>query len=312
MDLIHITDIENVSDHFEDLGLPEPSADYLPELWQFSFWAQRMLLRSLQPAITKGICPESAKVAKQYHNLVNDAVFFTPDVTQRVADLLETHLAHRQLGLTAANELSGRPVDFDNPGQCEAFTESLYRGLHFPVQSCLYLAHRARISVLKAAVDWVIAGGNKGGFHFGIPFSFRSAVDELADLESFRLLPTFWQVFLWGYGGFILLDREEEEYASLSRETGVPIDEIPGAITALDKFFPIDNGWLVEPNGSSRRVVKLMPTAMRGIGANSRLVRYGLEEYSELGYKDRTTQHLATDHNTLVRLLEADDTELVK
>ena len=264
MDIFHIDDPDDVSSHFDGLGLPEPPAPYLPELWRFSFWAQRRLLNALQVAIRENVCPESAKAAKQYHNLVNDAIFFTPDIRQRVADVLDTHFEHPKLALTAANELSGNGVDFDDPPRCQAFSDALFKGSHLPVQTCLYLAHRARISILKAGVDWSLSDSG-GSLPWKLYSAFLQAVNKFKHMDSFRLFPTLWQVFLWGHGGFIMLDREEEEYEFLAAETGVPVEDVPIALSAFDEFFPMEGGWLAEPQGSSRRVVKLMPAALRAL-----------------------------------------------
>src|SRR5258708_4961052 len=110
----------------------------------------------------------------------------------------------------------------------------------------------------------------------------ESGIDKLSAATSFRLFPVFWQVILWSWGGFFLKDRLEEEYALLESETGVPMDEIPLALSAFDSVFPTEGGWFREPDGETRKVVILMPAAMRGIGAYRRLVRSGAEHYKDM------------------------------
>jgi hypothetical protein len=324
--VIHVEDLENVEERFAVLGLPTPAEPSLPKLWRFSFWAQRRLLRSLGVAIEADKCPTSARVAKDYIKLINDAVFFEPDVRTRVATLVEAHLRHRWLGKTAANEIAGSGAIFENPPDCPAFKNALFYGSHFPVQACLYLAHRARLAILKAAVDYVIA---KGLGQLSVPAeqifdpvldmgdflllyqAFLEAVDTLSKAPSFRLYPMFWQVFLWGWGGFILTDRKDVEYQALAGQTGVPVEEIDTALSAFDLLFPIEGSWFAQPDGDSRRLLKLMPAAMRGLGAFSRLARYEKDKYSDLGFSDDTARRMASDHNTGARLLEADDGGLV-
>ena len=139
-----------------------------------------------------------------------------------------------------------------------------------------------------------------------------ASLGELGQAKSFCLFPVFWQVFLWGWGGFLLKDRLDQEYADLEKETGVPIADIPAALRVFDKLFPMPGGWFKEPADDSRKVLALMPAAMRGVGAFRRSVRSETQNYADLGYKDATTGRLVQDHNTVVRLLDVNDKDLVK
>jgi len=94
IELLYIDDLHNVTAHFTSLQLPEPPLDWLPGLWRFSYWARRRLMTLLTAAIQHQTCPESAKAAKDYAKLVNDAIFFEPDVRARVALLFEAHQKH--------------------------------------------------------------------------------------------------------------------------------------------------------------------------------------------------------------------------
>src|SRR5258708_6186967 len=94
---LHFADLGNAEEQFKAFGLPDPAIGWLPPLWRFSFWARRRLVKSLNVAIRAGLCPESAKAAKKYLTLVNDAVFFLPDMRDRVEKLLATHFEHQQL-----------------------------------------------------------------------------------------------------------------------------------------------------------------------------------------------------------------------
>ncbi len=326
LQFIHIENFASVDSHFTSLGLREPAAPWLPDLWRFSYWAQRRLLDILSRAIGKGTCPESAKAAKNYAKLINDAIFFEPDVRTRVKSLFLTHNKHPRLALTVANELAGQGVDFDNPSEaCTVFKDALYKGMHYPVQTCLYLGHRARLAILKAAVDYTIA--KKQGllkkeilkiFDFKIDVGeldlyhgFGDAADSLSRARSFKLFPTFWQVFLWGWGGFILMDRKEDEYAALSLETGVPVEEIDIALSAFDQLFSNASPWFKSPAGDTRNFLKLMPAPMLGIGSFGRLQRYGKSEYRDLGFTDDTARRMAVNHMSAKNLLDLPDDELV-
>jgi len=323
---LHIPTPQGVDASFKPLGLPEPKWEALPALWRYSLWAQRRLLKSLGESIKENICVETAKTAKEYHHLINDAVFFVPDVRDRVGDLLNAHFEHQQLALTAAYEIETGKLEFRNPPQTRTFKKALYGGSHFPIQACLFLAHRARLYILKALVDYWLARQRgeitdrylRLGKHLidmsTTPLSnaMLKGLNELSQAKSFRLFPVFWQIFLWSWGGFLLTDRMEQEHDALSKETGVPIDEIPVALTAFDKLYPTDNGWFRRPMGDSRSVLMLMPAVMRGIGSGRRKFMTPVENYKDLGYADETGPRLAADHNALVRILECAERELVK
>lgn len=322
---LHVAKPEDAEAHFKTIGLPEPSWGYLPQLWRFSFWAQRRLLNSLQAAIRQKVGIESAKAAKEYHRLINDAVFFIPDVRDRIGDLLTAHFAHQELGASAAYECETGKIEFDHPPNTRTFGRALFSGEHFPIQASLYLAHRARLYIVKALVDYWLAcerGEIKKPVLKVSPLqidikssnlspSMKVGLEELSKATSFRMFPVFWQVFLWSWGGFLLKDRLDEEYADLELETGVPAKEIPIALGVFDKIFPSAGGWFREPFNDSRRVLMLMPAAIRGIGAFRRKARTE-KEFKDLGFKDSTTVRLIIDNNTSARLLDSSESDLVK
>lgn len=320
---LHVPKPQDAEACFKAIGLPDPATGSLPQLWRYSFWAQRRLLRSVSEAIRKNVCPESSKLAKEYHRLINDAVFFIPDISDRVGELLTAHFTHQELGASASYELETGKAKFSNPPQTATFRRASYSGRHFPVQACLYLGHRARLYIIKALVDFWFAqqrgevkhpqlrvGGKVIELPYGMTPAMTAGLKELSAAKSFPLLPVFWQVFLWSWGGFLLKDRLDAEYSHLERETGVPKDEIPLALSAFDRIFPTPNGWFREPDADSRRLVMLMPSSMRGIGSLRRRAQYKAKEYKDLGYRDETTYRLVGDHNTTVRLLECAEDQL--
>jgi hypothetical protein len=110
----------------------------------------------------------------------------------------------------------------------------LFDGAHDEVQAALYLEHRARLAILKAAVDAVenghFAPPEPGKLNISLkeitlPGSFQGGLDKLRKHKHFRLYPLFWQVFLWAFGGIILRDKAATEYGWLADQTGVPVED---------------------------------------------------------------------------------------
>lgn len=325
---IHIANLESVDATMEEaFGLPRAPFPFLTEVWRYSFWAQRLLLRSLSKAIEQKVCPEAGKVAKDFIKLINDATFFEPDVRTRVSMLLGAHMKHRHLGRSAALEIEGKAAVFENPENSIAFSNALYAGKHVPIQACLYVGHRGRLAVLKAAVDYILAK-RRGDLPknvlkvFGVEIdlgetdlhnAFKKAVEFLEAQPTHHQYAVFWQVFLWAWGGFILDDRRDEEYAALSLQTGVPVNEINAALSLFDHMFPLPSSgsWFKTPKNDSRAVLTLMPAVIRGVGAYHRLLRAQKKEYHELDFKDSTTRRIAQDHNGAASLLDGGDAALL-
>lgn len=322
--MLNVPELKDAENVFAALGLPKPPWDDLPNIWRYSFWAQRRLLQSLGEAIEQGVYRESAITAKDYHKLINNAVFFMPDVRDRVSNLLSDHFDHQHLAATAAHERETGETVYKNPPQTNTFRNACFHGLHYPIQACLYLAQRARLYILKAIVDFWMAlergeieksiikiGSHELDFTVaGLSPAQSTAMREFCESKSFALYPVFWQVFLWSWGGFLLKDHLEEEFSLLARETGVPVDEIPLALTAFDKLFPTNSGWFREPANDSRRVLMLMPPVIRGIGAFRRKVLREVEHYEELGFTDLTAEHMNSDHNAAAHILDCPNREL--
>jgi len=79
-----------------------------------------------------------------------------------------------------------------------------------------------------------------------LPSSFTEGISELSKHKYFYLYPIFWQWFLWGFGGFIMLDKKEEELKLLSNKTGIPVDEVENALKVYNILFPTkNNNWFV-------------------------------------------------------------------
>lgn len=158
----------------------------------------------------------------------------------------------------------------------------------------MYFEHRARLAILKAAVDYALAhpegppefGMSEDGKSFffqgltyhALPMTFHDGMEWLREQPNFRRYATFWQQFLWGWGGFYLQDKNEVEFEWMAEYSGIPADEIPTALEAFDRFFPSPNGWFTTPGWTDIHLLKMVPLIFQGIGAHQRRIQYNLAD----------------------------------
>lgn len=319
---VHLGDFSDAIQRFTAAGFPTISEPSAVELWRWSYWAERELVRYVRQYAKGNPSRKGSAAALEYLHLVNNGVFFTPDVRSRLRELYGAYQEHPKLSLGIALELAGGEYDPTTIDPKNAtIKEAMQDGTH-PLIQAAYVEHRARLAILKAAIDHECAveageipapkitkpgeGLNWGDLSYWVlPNSFRAGLDELKTHAAFKRYALFWQVFLWGFGGMYLSDRKDTEFQWLADETGVPVEEVPNALRAFDILFPLPGGgsWLVTPGPTHLTRVKMMPVPMAGIGSFLRRRKYGVEKYQELGYADYTGKDIAIRHNAVVNLL---------
>ena len=184
--------------------------------------------------------------------------------------------------------------------------KAILHGKPEQVATCFYLEHRARLSILKAAIGTaclVDIGALPDKVPATLPSTFRDGMKTLRTHKAFKQYALFWQVLLWGFGGFVLTTYKAEEYAWLAEQTGVPVEEVPNALKAFDILFPMGTSWLTQLGGSDCQIVKMVPSHFRGIGAYQRLRRLAKENYPELDCDAFGAQLLINWHNCMVEFL---------
>ena len=195
--------LEGANEQFKTFGLPDPPLSWLPSIWRFSFWDRRRIIRSINLAIASEVCPASAKAAKDCLKQVNDAVFFMPDMSDKIETLINVHFSHQQLGSSAAYEIETKQIELKRPPRTDTFERALFDGAHFPVQACLYVEHRARLYIMKSLVDywlskmrgelaernkWVLrVGGKKVAFQpVGITAAMQTSLARLSTAKKLQ------------------------------------------------------------------------------------------------------------------------------
>ena len=281
-------------------------------IWRFSYWIERNLLKRLKHKKKSYPDKKCFKALESYHFEVNNRIFFTESIDQRIMDLYATFQKFPHISAKCGNELIGNTFDseYDTLPK-QIFNDTYYNCSYNDVQISTFIEHRARLAILKNAVEYKLfknAGVdnkttnsfNLSDFTWGsVPSSFTKGVDTISKNRCFLKYPVFWQWFMWIFGGFILKDYEEKEYEILSQKTGIPIDEIPTALGSYQILFPRDDGWFMDLSTSNIKLMKMFPVPFMGIGAN-----YRRWLYTESGESGRFKDLKLTGEHTLKDLIK--------
>lgn len=284
---IRLVHVSSPSTLRESLVLPvrQAKADDLDiGAWRFAYWMERALLRRLKTWRKTRKDKVCFQVLEDYHRTVNDEVFFTDTIIGRAEKLYTAYMDFPRVSARTGNELAGGSfLDDVATVPHDIYTQTYYDCQYNPIQVSTFIEHRARLSILKQAVDYRLfkQKGEDSNRRFRIlglevtlldllPSSFKQGLEAISTHRYFHRYPAFWQWFMWVFGGFILTDYEDEELHLLSTKTGIPQSEIPNAFQAYDLLFPISGGWLVPVGATNIRLLKMFSVPFMGLGANMR------------------------------------------
>lgn len=277
---------------------------------RYTFWLERNLLHHLKQWKSKERKVKCYEHMDHYHFHVNSGVFFSQTVVDRIALLYKNFQEHDMLAARCAHELYP-PEELTNVRQIpkEAFRETFYNCKLNPIQVAAHLEYSSRLAILKNTVDYILFDKYKKNLKIGdtynkflgfsksdlLPPNFKEGLSKLKNHKCYNRYPVFWQWFTYVFGGFIMLDYKEKEYALLAEKTGIEVSEIDNALSAFDILFPTYGGWMRKNNKSNILESKLFPMPFRGIGANYRRLMYSPDslgrrpEYEDLGMENNYT-----------------------
>ena len=323
LELIVIDNHLALEKSLNELKLTAPKVDALDHsMWRFSFWLER----KIQQVVTNSRKSQPEKQGPtevyKYQELVRNGLVQARDARERLAVLYKAHLDHRTLAKSVAAELGGGEWDTDNPPDGKCWQDAMYRCKHKLVQAVMYHEHRARLDILKGAVEFALLDqhgierpqGRIAKFlDFEIPAdilpnNFNNTVEELKGISGFENAATVWQSFLWKWGGLFLVDQQEEEKLALANEVGLSVKSVNAMLGLYDTLFPTPKGWFFESNGT--KILKLFPCQFRGIGARYRFQRMGINNEDDLEQAFGSDSFLPKDlirwNNSAVALLRGD------
>lgn len=305
---------------FEQAGLGTIASEDVAHLWRYSNRAERKVTKTVI-ALSKDTTSLGAKAALDYQRLVRDGVFFAQSVGESLQLLYEAYKTHPTLTLGCANELAGGNYDPTISGAENSYLrDSLLQGQHSLLQATMYLEHRARLAIVRYAAELcgrpdelteVLETGLiplTTGEQYSLPVTFVAGLQWLSQRPTSHRYPLLWQQLLWGWGGFYLTNRKEQEVEWMSSYSGIPLDEMPDALETFDRFFPMfGKSWFTTIGPSSISVVRMTPMVFEGIGAHHRLQQYGATEgYSMFASGDYTQNDLVRWNNYTVGFLQGE------
>jgi hypothetical protein len=291
INLIVIDDLENPQNYLNRVLKTRSldAKDYF--IWRYSYWLERNLLKLLNHKKKSVKNKDCYVTISQYYHNINNGVFLTENILDRIEKLFDNFKNNGRISARTGHDMIGEDFnqEYDSMPQ-KVYTETYFDCKLNDIQITSYIEHFSRLTILKNTIDYLMfkQNGDKartddiytlfGDFKFSklnfLPSKFVNKIEELEKHKYFNRYAVFWQWFLWYFGGFILLDYEKEDYELMSKKTGIPIEEIPNALSAMDVLFPIRGGWFYDLPYSNIRILQLFSVPFRGIGVNARRIHY--------------------------------------
>ena len=268
---------------------------------RFSYALERKLISDINSTANniKGF-----QVLKEYLFDLCDNTFFEASSSGRICKTFKLFTEHKHITARLDNEkddLSYSVISVENASITNSSFDQLFYKHEEPnkLYGALYVEMLNRLLVLKHCVEDLLRPEEEQEVlkliadlnHAVLPSNIKDAMKKLKRHAYFYLYPYFWQVFIFLFGGFIVGDKEKDEYKLLSEISGIPTDEIDNALSAFDLLFPLDDGWLKGVHNTSIKILRFMPSPFCGIGVNLRKDVYcksrkleGLKEIFPRGY----------------------------
>lgn len=168
---------------------------------------------------------------KKYLFEITSNSFFENKPVDRIKKIFEAYVNNKNITARISKEIE--TGEYPNSGDDLNISEAQFRKLFYECEapSVLYIALHsellARLTIIKSCVEDMLIGCNNDNLeeqlkHYCLPNNISSALIDLKNEKYFYLYPYFWQVFIYLFGGFILKDKQDEEYKQLSSITKIP------------------------------------------------------------------------------------------
>lgn len=181
------------------------------------------------------------------------------------------------------------------------------------LQHVMLLEHKARIAIIKNALDHAVGTRNKPGvkkigkitidwgkfLENALPVAVLEGMEELKRHPHGTRIPNLLQVFIELFGGFYVIGSRDIEL--MEQLSDIPAADIPACLNLYDKFFPFEKGWLYTAK-NELVCLKMVPGFVRGGGCFLRKVVFDVKDYSN--YAPQMGWLLGIWHNAAYHVLE--------
>lgn len=274
-------------------GIPES----VIHAFRYNFAQERVMLSYILEYSKKNPEITTARLVYDYLRDLNNTSFRYKNPIDRLRFLCDISLNNRYIAAKLHHEMKGEEVpdadtapNFGNDYIPICFPKDQ---VLTPVYVALHASLLNKLYVLESMVEYIVQPHKEenenrwqrmiANMNYNLlNLNIKNGISELKEHQYFYRYPYFWQVFIYVFGGFILLDWKDDEYALLSKITGIPIAEIDNALLIWDKLFPKPNGWFSYGNDYSKiMILKMMPSPICGVGVNFRIHLYAPKDMED-------------------------------
>lgn len=258
--------------------------DNVVKCLRYSYAVEHEMIVLLRKELKRNPNRCGLKALKDYLFGVSCNSFFESDPVRRIEKLFNLYIENKNITARILEEEStNSSPDSSFEGR---IAENNFRILFYEAKEphigyvALYTELLCRLMILKSCIEEVLTPQQSHGWLSSLrnnipPQNVKNGMNILREHKYVHLYPYFWQVFIYLFGGFILLDKKDEEYGRLSQITGLPVEEIDNALKVFDLLYPIDSQeWIEIQPYTNIMAMRFFPLPFSGIGANFRRQLY--------------------------------------
>ena len=179
--------------------------------WRFSYWLERALIKHLTSQKKSLTELKRYRALDDYFYTINSGIFFTKNIIKRADAIYDAYKKYPHMSAKVGNELIGN--DFDgNHEQIppNIFNDTFIKSQFTDINISTYIEYRARLALLKAAVDFSLYEkhgieekvkdeiefmGLKFSLKNMLPDSFLGGLEKIKEHAHYEKYPIFWQHF---------------------------------------------------------------------------------------------------------------------
>ena len=210
LNLVAHSDQQTLESNLENHGLAPSIPNELDHTaWRYSFWLERQMQRVVSDRRKSQDGLTGPDVVYTYQELIRNGLVHARDVRERLAILYNAHFEHQTLPRSVAAELDGAGWIPQDPPDGAHWREALYQCEHSLVHAAMYYQQRARLDILKGAVEFALLKKHGAlpperkikllGIELpadSLPQNFHNAIRALLGMEGFARFPVLWQSFM--------------------------------------------------------------------------------------------------------------------